>query len=158
MIGQGLRCRLGKGATGSDRRNAGVGLDHVSLAAQQERRFLIGNQQQCFQMPQKFVGAPVFREFDGGAAEVAVILLQLGLEAAEQGESVGGRAGKSGKNFVLIEAANLLCSMLDDGFAERDLTVAGHDNLVVAADAEDGGGADQAASGGFGEEFGRRRC
>ncbi len=41
-------------------------------------------------MAQEFVGAPVFRKFDGGAAEVAVILLQFGLEAAEQSESVGG--------------------------------------------------------------------
>ena len=111
--------------------------------------FLVGNQQQGFQMPQKFVGAPVFRQFDGGAAEVAVILLQLGLEAAEQGESVGGRAGKSGQNLVLIKAANLLCPVLDDGFAERDLAVAGHDDFVVAADAEDGGRADAAGLGGL---------
>src|ERR1019366_3762496 len=139
---------------GADRRNAGIGLDHISLAAQQERSFLIGNQQQRFQMAEKFVGAPVFREFDSRAADVAVILLQLGLETAEQRESVGGRAGKSGKNLVLIEAANLLSSMLDDGFTERDLSVASHDHLVVAANAEDGGGADQAGSGGFGGIFG----
>src|SRR6266446_10856520 len=101
-------------------------------------------------MAQKFVSAPVFREFDSGAAQVAVILLQLGFEAAEQSESVGGRAGKSGKNLVLIKAANLLCSVLDDGFAERDLPVARHDDFVVAADAEDGGGADEAGSGVFG--------
>src|ERR1039457_2911437 len=98
-------------------------------------------------MPQKFVGAPVFREFDSGAADVAVILLQFGLETAEQRESVGSRAGKTGKNLVLIEAANLLRPVLDDGFPERDLSVASHDNLVVAADAEDGGGADSAGSG-----------
>src|SRR5260370_3614772 len=107
-------------------------------------------------MAQKFVGAPVFGEFDGGAAEVAVILLQLGLEPAEQGERVGGRAGKTGKNLVLVEAANLFRSVLDDGFAERDLTVASHDNLVVAADAEDGGGANAAASGDFGGAFSGR--
>src|ERR1017187_11029792 len=100
-------------------------------------------------MPQIFVGAPVFCEFDGGAADVAVILLQLGFETAEQGESVGGRAGKSGKNLVLIKAANLLRAVFDDGFTERDLSVAGHDYLVIAADAEDGGGADSAGNGSF---------
>ncbi len=82
-----------------------------------------------------------------------MILLQLGLETAEQSEGIGGRAGKSGKNLVLIEAANFLGAVLDDGFTERDLAVAGHDNLVVAADAEDGGGADSAGSGSFGGAF-----
>jgi len=110
----------------------GIGLDYVSLTAEQERSFLCRNQQQGFQMAEKLVGAPVFREFDSGAAKVTVILLQLGLETAEQSESVGGGAGKSGKNLVLIEAANLLRSVLDDGFTERDLAVAGHDNFVVA--------------------------
>ena len=47
-------------------------------------------------MAEKLVGAPVFGEFDGGAADVAVILLKFGLEPTEQGESVGGGAGKSG--------------------------------------------------------------
>src|ERR1700687_3523463 len=107
-------------------------------------------------MAQKFVGAPVFGEFDGGAAEVAVILLQLGLKSAEQGESVGSRAGKTGKNLVLVEAAHLLRPVLEDGSAERALTVSGHDTLVAAADAEDGGGTNAAASGDFGCAFSGR--
>ena len=73
-----------------------------------------------------------------------------------QGESVSRRAGKSGKNLVLIEAANFLRSVLDDGLPERDLSVAGHDDFVVAADAEDGGGADEAASRGGGDAFSGR--
>jgi len=105
-------------------------------------------------MPQIFVGTPVFREFDGATAQVAVILLQFGLEPAEQGESVGGRAGKSGQNLVLIKAPNFFGPVLDDGFAERDLSVAGHNNLVVAAHAEDGGRADAAESERLTEQFG----
>ena len=93
-------------------------------------------------MAQKFVGAPVFREFDSGATEVAVILLQLGLETAEQSESVGGRTGKSGKNFLLIEPADLLGAVFDDGLAQCDLAVASHDHLSLTANAEDRGGAD----------------
>jgi hypothetical protein len=50
----------------------------------------------------------------------------------------------------LIEAANFLGSVLDYGFAKRDLAVSGHDDFVVAADAEDGGGADEAGRGGSG--------
>ncbi len=101
-------------------------------------------------MAEKFVGAPVFSELDGGAAEVAVVLLQLGLEAAEQSESVGGRAGEPGQNFVLIEAADFFRAVLDDRFAERDLAVPGHDHFVFATDAEDGRGAYEAASGRYG--------
>src|SRR5260370_9789471 len=150
VIGQGLRCCLGKRAAGTDRRNAGIGLDHISLAAEQEGSLLVGDQEQGFQMPQKFIGAPIFRKFDGGAAEAAVILLQLGLETAEQSESVGRRAGKSGKNLVLIEAANLPRPVPDDRFTERDLSIARHDDFVIAANAEDSGGADSAAGGGVG--------
>jgi hypothetical protein len=40
--------------------------------------------------------------------------------------------------------------VLDYGFAQRDLSVSGHDHLVVATDAEYGGGADAAARAGFG--------
>jgi len=40
--------------------------------------------------------------------------------------------------------------VLDDGFTERDLAVSGHDDFVVAANAEDGGGADEAGGGAFG--------
>src|ERR1035437_2889795 len=109
-------------------------------------------------MPQKFVGPPVFRGFDSRAADVAVILLQFGLETAEQRESVGGRAGKSGKNLVLIEAANLLRPVLNYGFTECDLPISGHDNLVVTADTEDGGGVNEAASWNFGGAFGGRGC
>ena len=75
---------------------------------------LSADQQQGFQMAQKLVGAPVFGQFDGAAAQVAVILLQLGFEAAEEGEGVGGRAGESGQNLVLVEPADLLGRVLDD--------------------------------------------
>jgi hypothetical protein len=40
--------------------------------------------------------------------------------------------------------------VLDDGFAERDLSIARHDNFVVAANAENSCGADEAGSGALG--------
>src|ERR1700694_4377660 len=94
-------------------------------------------------MAQKFVGAPFFGELDGAASQVAVILLQLRFKAAEEGESVGRRAGKSRQDLVLIQAANLLGGVLDDAFAERDLAISGHDDSAVAADAKNCGGANQ---------------
>ena len=88
-------------------------------------------------MAQELVGAPVLGQFDGAAAQVAVVLLQLGFKAAEQRESVGGGAGKSGQDLVLIQAADLLGGVLDHAFAKRDLAVAGHDHFAVAADAQE---------------------
>lgn len=73
-----------------------------------------------------------------------MILLELGFEAAEEGEGVGGGASESGEDFVLVEAADFFGSVLDYGLAEGDLAVSGHDDRVVAANAEDGGGTDAA--------------
>ena len=75
--------RGGRGvrAAAADGGNAVVGLDHVALAADQEGLLLVGDQQQCFQRAQHLVGAPVLGQLDCGAAQVAVVLLQLGLKA-----------------------------------------------------------------------------
>ena len=73
-----------------------------------------------------------------------MVLLEFRFEAAEEGEGVGGGTGESGQDFVLIEAANFLGSVLDYGLAQGDLAVSGHDDFVVSADAEDGGGTDEA--------------
>src|SRR6202166_5399737 len=121
MVRQRLRRGLGKWASGANGGDAGIGLDYVSLSAEQEGRILVRNQKQRFQVAQEFVGAPIFGEFDGGAADVAVILLQFRLETAEEGKSVSRRAGKSSQNFVLIEAAKLLRPVLEYRLAHRDL-------------------------------------
>src|SRR4051794_19646902 len=85
-------------------------------------------------MSQQFVGAPFFRQFDCGASKIAVVLVKFRLEAAEQRKSVGSRAGESGENLVLVQAANFFRAVLDHGIAERDLSIAGHDNFTVTAD------------------------
>ncbi len=77
MFGQRLRSCLGIGAAAADGGNTAVGLDHIALAAQQEGLLLVGDQQQGFEMAQKFVGAPVFGQLDRAAPQVPVILLQL---------------------------------------------------------------------------------
>src|ERR1700686_4791859 len=157
MVRQRLRRGLSEWASGTDSGDTRIGLDYVSLAAEQEGRILVRNEKQSFQVAQEFVGAPIFGEFDGGAPDVAVILLQFRLEAAEESKSVGRRAGKSGKDFVLIETANLLRPVLDNGLAQRNLAVSCHNNFVVATNAENSGGADQAALGTFVVDFVVRR-
>src|SRR5882724_22871 len=95
-------------------------------------------------MAQILVGAPVLSEFDRSAAQVTVGLLELGFEAAKEREGIGGGSGESCQDFFLIEAADFFRFVLDDGLAQSHLAVARHHDLVVTANAEDGGGADAA--------------
>jgi len=86
------------------------------------------------QVTKHLVSAPVFGQLYGGAPDIAMILLQLGLEAAKKGKRIGGRAGKARENLVLIKPTNFLRRMLDYTFAQRDLAVSGHDHCAIPAD------------------------
>ena len=66
--------------------------------------------------------------------------LQLGLEPLEQGEGVGRRAGEARDDLAVADAPDLLGVALDDGLAHRHLAVAGHHDLAVLANREDGRG------------------
>jgi len=67
------------------------------------------------------------------ATEVPVILLQLGLETAEEGERVGGRTRETGKNLVLVQPSDLFRIVFHHARAERNLTVPSHNDMAVAA-------------------------
>lgn len=82
--------------------------------------------------------------------ELAGELLEFGFEAREEIEGVGGGTGESGEDFLLIEAADFFCGVLEDVIAQRDLAVCGHDDLAVAADADYGCGADAGTGRGSG--------
>ena len=56
--------------------------------------------------------------------EVAAVLLQLGLEALEQREGVGGGAGEAGQHAAVVQPAHLARVGLHHRLAERDLAVA----------------------------------
>ena len=51
--------------------------------------------------------APVLGELDGGALQVAAVLLELGLEAREEREGVGGRAREAGQDAVVVQPPDL---------------------------------------------------
>ena len=59
------------------------------------------------------VGAPVLRQLDGGALQLALMLVELRLEALEQRERVGSRAGKSGEHAIVVKATDLARRRLD---------------------------------------------
>src|ERR1700677_1864102 len=129
-LGCGLRIRT---ATPNSRHTT-VGFDHVALSAEQKCLFFVADQEQCFEVAQEFISAPIFGEFHGAASEIAVVLLEFRFEAAEEREGVGGRAGESSENFVVVKAADLFCRVFDDGLAERDLSIAGENHAAIAAD------------------------
>src|ERR1700746_1079517 len=74
---------------GADRGDVVLGLDHIALARDHEELLRIPDQQQRLEAPQVAVGAPVLGELDRRTRHVAV-LLELALEALEQGEGVRG--------------------------------------------------------------------
>ena len=91
-----------------------VGLDQIAGAREEQRRVLVEHDQHRFEAAQHAIGAPVLRQLDGRALEVAAVLLELGFEAREERERVGGRAGEAGEDLVVVEPADLARALLDD--------------------------------------------
>ena len=116
-----------------------VRLDDIAVAAQQVHMFLVRDQQQRFELPQQFVGAPVLGEFHRSAGQVAGKLLQLALKPREEGERVRGRSCEAGEDLVLIEPPQLLGAGLHYGRAQRYLSVRRHHNRPVAPHTQYGG-------------------
>ncbi len=114
-----------------------LGLDHVAVAGDDEQLLLVAHQQQRLEASQIAVAAPVLREVDGGARDVAE-LLELAFEALEQREGIRRAAGKAREHLVVVEAAHLAGVALHDGVAEGDLPVAAHGDRAVLADGQDG--------------------
>ena len=99
--------------------------------------------EQRLQPPQHPVRAPLLGQLHRGAREVAAVLLELGLEALEEGEGVGGGAGEAGQHLVVVHPAHLAGARLHDGLAHRDLAVARHRDPAAMADGDHGGGVDR---------------
>ena len=84
----------------------------------------VGDGEHRLEPAQDAVGAPVLGELDRRALQLALVLVELGLEALEQRERVGGRAREAGEHAVVVQAAHLARGRLDDDVAERHLAVA----------------------------------
>ena len=67
----------------------------------------VGDREHRLEPAQHAVGAPVLGQLDRRAHQVALVLLELGLEALEQREGVGGGAGEAGQHLVVVQAAHL---------------------------------------------------
>jgi hypothetical protein len=112
-----------------------LGLEHVAVAGDDQRGLAVGHGQHGLQPAQHAVGAPVLGQLDRRAHQVALVLLQLALEALEQGEGVRGGAGEAGQHLVVVELADLAGGCLDDDVAQGDLAVAADRHLPAAVGA-----------------------
>ena len=103
--------------------------------------FPVGQKKHGFQFLKVFVPAPLFGEFHCGPGQVAMVLLQLGLEKFEEGEGVGRGSGKACQNVPVSHTADFARRVLHDhGLAEGNLTIAGHRHVPVLLNSQNGCG------------------
>src|SRR4029453_10660174 len=128
------------GAARADADQAVVRLDDVARSRHDERVLAIGHRQERLQPPQDTVGAPILGQLHRRPRQVTPMLLELRLEAGEEGERIGGGPGEARHHTVLVELADFPCAGLDDGRADRDLAVAGDRHLTPVTDRDDRSG------------------
>jgi hypothetical protein len=117
-----------------------IGLDDVAGAGHDQRVIAIGHREHRLQAPQHPVRAPVLGQLHRGPRQVAAVLLELGLEAFEERESIGSGAREAGEHPVAVHLADLARARLDHGLADRHLPVARDGHLPAMADGQHRGG------------------
>ena len=88
------------------------------------------------------VHAPILGQFGGGTRHTALEILQLGLEAFQQGEGVGGGAGEAAQDLAVVQPANLVGVAFHDDGPERHLAVAADGDLALMPNGQDCGRAE----------------
>ena len=97
-----------------------------------------GDDHHGFEPAKIAVGAPILGELDSGARQLAGILFELGFEPFEQRERIRSGAGKAADDRAAAETAHFLCVRLNNGLADRDLSVAADRDQSALADRQDG--------------------
>src|SRR5688500_11142771 len=77
VLRQGAGRGEGVGAAGADRENPVVGLDDLAVAADDEAVVPVDDDEHRLEAAQHAVAAPLLRELDGRAREVAGVALEL---------------------------------------------------------------------------------
>src|SRR5262249_42391832 len=127
----------GEVAAGADGADPVLRLDDVAGAGDDEGGFAVGDDEEGLEAAEQAVGAPVLGELDRGAAEVAVHLAELVLEALVERERIGASAGEARKHAVVVETPDLPRVPLHDRLPDGHLSVAGHDDAAAVTDADD---------------------
>jgi len=105
-------------------------------AGEQKRRRLVEDDQHRLEPSQDPIAAPVLRQLDGRSLQVPAVLLELRFEAGEKCERIGGGAGKTSQNPVVVEAPDLARALLHDGLTKGDLAVASEHGAVLVPDGQ----------------------
>src|SRR5215471_18051930 len=103
--------------------DAVLGFEHIARARDDQRRVQVPHRQHRFQPAQHAVRTPVLGELHGRPLQLTLVFLELRLEALEERERVGGRAGEPRQHAVVVDAPHLARGGFDDNVAERDLPV-----------------------------------
>ncbi len=127
-------------AARADRHRAVVGLQQVAVAGEQEALLLAGDQEHRLQLAQHPVGPPILGQLDHRLLEVALELVELGLEAGVERQAVGRAAGEADQGVAAADPLHLRRLGFHDGVAEGDLAIAGHHHFRAAPHQEHGGG------------------
>ncbi|MNV47075.1 hypothetical protein D3C71_1389300 [compost metagenome] len=132
--------REGIGAARADGDDAVLRLDHITGAADDQRGFAVGYRQQCFELAEAALGAPILCQLHRRAGQLAV-LFELGFKQLEQSEGVRSRAGKASQHLAIAaKPAHLARVALHHRVPQRDLAVTGNRHMLAATHAADGGG------------------
>ena len=102
---------------------------------------VVANDQHGFQAAQHAVGAPVARQFDGGAHQMALVLFPS--LASKRSCSVNASAvapANPASTLSWYRRRILRAVPFDDDVAQRDLAIAAQRDMVAASYAHDGGG------------------
>lgn len=129
---------IGPGADGQN--PIFVGLHEIAIPGDEEALLLIGNDHLGLELAQDTIGAPVLGKLDDCSLQIALELIEFGLESAVECQTVSRAAGESDQNLALAGSLHLVGTGLDDGVVEGHLAVARHARFAVAADHKDGGG------------------
>ena len=66
-------------------------------------------------------------------------MFQLTFEIFEQGKRIRGGARKTGQYLIVVEATDLACITLHDGFAQGYLAITTDNNLIAPSNRQDRG-------------------
>src|SRR5262245_52449601 len=137
VAGEGARDCEGEVAAGADGADGVLWLDDVARTGDDEGGLAVGDDEEGLEAAEQAVSAPVLGELDCGAAEVAVHLAELVLEALVERERISAGAGEARKHAVVVETPDLPRVPLHDRLPDGHLSVAGHDDAAAVTDADD---------------------
>src|ERR1700688_782103 len=90
--------------------------------------------------------APFFGKLDRGFLQVAGMFLEFAFEPFEQSDGVGGRTGKAGDDFIVVEPARFAGGMFHDVIAHGYLAICDEHYFALLTHAQNRGSVHQCVS------------